>query len=249
MIPILLLATILTPADTLRLGPGIHHGPLVLERTTVVLAEPGAVLRGSGTGTVLEIRGPGSVVRGLRIERSGRDPDQYDAGVLVAADSLTLDLPRQYRAQHRKIYPTARGAVAFTGWTRWTRADGEAFDVGMMVEAWCRGGGPISEIVSEIATEIEIGQSFIDRCVLALNAGELTAEEAAMAKWWCTELQGKVVDRGVQLHGGYGYMTEYPIGRAYADARITRIYGGTTEIMKEIIGRSLDLDDRKLGRG
>jgi alkylation response protein AidB-like acyl-CoA dehydrogenase len=94
-------------------------------------------------------------------------------------------------------------------------------------------------VLAEMATEIEIGQSFIDRCVLALNAGELTAEEAAMAKWWCTELQGKVIDRGVQLHGGYGYMSEYPIGRAYADARITRIYGGTTEIMKEIIGRSL----------
>ena len=94
-------------------------------------------------------------------------------------------------------------------------------------------------VLAEMATEIEIGQSFIDRCVLALNAGELTADEAAMAKWWCTELQGKVIDRGVQLHGGYGYMTEYPIGRAYADARITRIYGGTTEIMKEIIGRSL----------
>jgi alkylation response protein AidB-like acyl-CoA dehydrogenase len=96
-------------------------------------------------------------------------------------------------------------------------------------------------VLAEMATEIEIGQSFIDRCVLALNAGELTAEEAAMAKWWCTELQGKVVDRGVQLHGGYGYMTEYPIGRAYTDARITRIYGGTTEIMKEIIGRSLGI--------
>jgi alkylation response protein AidB-like acyl-CoA dehydrogenase len=94
-------------------------------------------------------------------------------------------------------------------------------------------------VLAEMATEIEIGQSFIDRCVVALNAGELTAEEAAMAKWWCTELQGRVIDRGVQLHGGYGYMTEYPIGRAYADARITRIYGGTTEIMKELIGRSL----------
>jgi alkylation response protein AidB-like acyl-CoA dehydrogenase len=96
-------------------------------------------------------------------------------------------------------------------------------------------------VLAEMATEIEIGQSFIDRCVLALNAGELTADEAAMAKWWCTELQGRVIDRGVQLHGGYGYMTEYPIGRAYADARITRIYGGTTEIMKEIIGRSLGI--------
>ncbi len=93
--------------------------------------------------------------------------------------------------------------------------------------------------LAEMATEIEIAQTFIDRCVLALNAGELTAEEAAMAKWWCTELQGRVIDAGVQLHGGYGYMLEYPIARAYADARVTRIYGGTTEIMKEIIGRSL----------
>ena len=92
---------------------------------------------------------------------------------------------------------------------------------------------------AEMATEIEIAQAFVDRCVLALNAGALTAEDAAMAKWWCTELQGRVVDACVQLHGGYGYMTEYPIARAFTDARITRIYGGTTEIMKEIIGRSL----------
>ena len=95
--------------------------------------------------------------------------------------------------------------------------------------------------MAEMATEIEIAQTFVDRCVLALNAGELTAEEASMAKWWCTELQGRVVDACVQLHGGYGYMAEYPVARAFADARITRIYGGTTEIMKEIIGRSLGL--------
>jgi alkylation response protein AidB-like acyl-CoA dehydrogenase len=94
---------------------------------------------------------------------------------------------------------------------------------------------------AEMATEIEIAEAFVDRCVLALNAGTLDAEEAAMAKWWCTELQGRVVDTCVQLHGGYGYMTEYPIARAFTDARITRIYGGTTEIMKEIIGRSLGL--------
>lgn len=78
-------------ADTLRLAPGIHQGPLVLSRPTVVLAEPGAVLRGSGNGTVLEVRAAGTVVRGLRIERSGRNPDQYDAGVLVAADSVVLE--------------------------------------------------------------------------------------------------------------------------------------------------------------
>lgn len=93
--------------------------------------------------------------------------------------------------------------------------------------------------LAEMKTEIEMATTWIDQAVLALNAGELSAEDAAAAKWWCTELQGRVVDRCVQLHGGYGYMLEYPIARAYADARITRIYGGTTEIMKEIVGRSL----------
>jgi alkylation response protein AidB-like acyl-CoA dehydrogenase len=93
--------------------------------------------------------------------------------------------------------------------------------------------------LAEMATEIEIGTAFVDRCVEDLNAGVLTAESAAMAKWWCTELQGRVIDAALQLHGGYGYMREYPIARAFADARITRIYGGTTEIMKEIIARGL----------
>jgi alkylation response protein AidB-like acyl-CoA dehydrogenase len=93
--------------------------------------------------------------------------------------------------------------------------------------------------LAEMATEIEIATQFIDQAVLALNDGALTPEDAAMAKWWSTELQGRVIDRCVQLHGGYGFMLEYPIARAFVDARITRIYGGTTEIMKEIIGRSL----------
>jgi alkylation response protein AidB-like acyl-CoA dehydrogenase len=95
--------------------------------------------------------------------------------------------------------------------------------------------------LAELATEVEIGQAFVDRCVLERNAGALTPEDAAMAKWWCTDVQGRAVDLGVQLHGGYGYMSEYPIARAYTDARVTRIYGGTNEIMKEIVGRSLGL--------
>jgi len=93
--------------------------------------------------------------------------------------------------------------------------------------------------LAEMATEVQLATTFCDQAVLALNAGELSAPDAAMAKWWCTELQGRVIDRCVQLHGGYGYMLEYPIARAYVDARVTRIYGGTTEIMKEIVGRSL----------
>jgi alkylation response protein AidB-like acyl-CoA dehydrogenase len=92
-----------------------------------------------------------------------------------------------------------------------------------------------------MATEIDVAQAFLDRCVMALNAGELSPEDAAKAKLFCTELQGRVTDRCVQLHGGYGYMSEYPIARAWADARVTRIYGGASEVMKEIVARSMGL--------
>jgi alkylation response protein AidB-like acyl-CoA dehydrogenase len=96
-------------------------------------------------------------------------------------------------------------------------------------------------VLAEIATEIDVAQTFIDRCVDLLNAGELSPADAAKAKWWTTELQGRVIDRCLQLHGGYGYMLEYPIARAYADARVSRIYGGTTEIMKGVVSKSLGL--------
>lgn len=93
--------------------------------------------------------------------------------------------------------------------------------------------------LAEMATETQIARVFVDRCIEELNAGTLTAEVAAMAKWWTSELQGKVVDQCLQLYGGYGYMLEYPIARAYVDARVQRIYAGTNEIMKEIIGQSM----------
>ena len=96
-------------------------------------------------------------------------------------------------------------------------------------------------VLAELDTEIDIAEHYVDDCVRALNAGELTAVDASKAKYWCTELQALVDDLALQLHGGYGYMNEYPIAKAYADARITRIYGGTTEIMKEVIGRGLGL--------
>lgn len=93
--------------------------------------------------------------------------------------------------------------------------------------------------LAEMKTEITIGRVFIDHCIEALMEGELTAETASMAKWWASDLQKRVVDECVQLHGGYGYMLEYPIARAYLDARVQSIYAGTNEIMKEIIGRSM----------
>jgi len=95
--------------------------------------------------------------------------------------------------------------------------------------------------LAEMATEAHVCRVFVDDCVRRHNEGTLDTTLAAMAKWWTTELQTKVVDKGVQLHGGYGYMLEYPIARAFVDSRIQTIYGGTTEIQKEIVGRSLGL--------
>ena len=96
-------------------------------------------------------------------------------------------------------------------------------------------------LLAEMATEAHIARLFVNDCVMRLNAGQVDTALASMAKWWTTELQKKFADQGVQLFGGYGYMNEYPIAKAYVDTRIQTIYGGTTEIQKEIIGRSLGI--------
>jgi acyl-CoA dehydrogenase len=93
--------------------------------------------------------------------------------------------------------------------------------------------------LAECATIAHVVRSFVNDCIQRLLDGTLDQEAAYMAKWWCTEQQGKVTDECLQLFGGYGYMTEYPIARLYADARVQRIYGGTTEIMKDLIARKL----------
>ena len=147
---------------------------------------------------------------------------------------LTANLPRERLSIAIAGIASARAALA---WTLDYVRERKAF------------GSPIASfqnsrfVLAELHTAIEVLQAFIDRCIEALGPDELTAVEAAMAKWWATELQGRVVDACLQLHGGYGYMLEYPIARAFADARVTRIYGGTTEIMREIVGRDL------VGRG
>jgi alkylation response protein AidB-like acyl-CoA dehydrogenase len=147
-------------------------------------------------------------------------------------NQLVHNLPRERLSIALAGVASARAAL---GWTLDYVKERKAF------------GTPIGSFqnskfaLAEMDTEIDLAQHYVDDCVRALNAGELTAIDASKAKWWCTEMQGRVVDRCLQLHGGYGYMTEYPIARAYSDARITRIYGGTTEIMKEVIGRGLGL--------
>ncbi|MFD4398623.1 acyl-CoA dehydrogenase family protein [Kitasatospora sp. NPDC058478] len=93
--------------------------------------------------------------------------------------------------------------------------------------------------IAELATECAVTRAFVDRCITEHNRYALTPADASMAKWWATELQKRTADRCLQLHGGYGYMSEFPVARAFTDGRIQTIYGGTTEIMKEIVGRSV----------
>lgn len=96
-------------------------------------------------------------------------------------------------------------------------------------------------LLAELDTELDVAEQYVDRCLQAVVEGELTAVDAAKAKWWCTELAKRVVDACLQLHGGYGYMNEYKVAKDFVDTRIQTIYGGTTEIMKDLIGRSLGL--------
>lgn len=106
-------------------------------------------------------------------------------------------------------------------------------------------GQPIADfqntrfVLAEIATELDVTRAYVDKAITAVGRGELTAVDAAKAKFWATDVQNRATDRLLQLFGGYGYMMEYPIARAFADARVQRIYGGTNEIMKHIIGREI----------
>jgi len=101
-------------------------------------------------------------------------------------------------------------------------------------------------VMAGLRAELDMAQTYVDQCVLLLNSGDLTAEDASSAKLVTSELEARVMDACVQLHGGAGYMDEYRISRMYSDARISRIFAGTSEIMKEIIGRGLGLDERKM---
>ena len=210
---------------------------------TAVKTDPSQ--RHAGMSLLILERGMEGFERGRNLEKLGLHSQDtaelFFNDVHVPAENLLGDEGKGFLELVHNL-PQERLSIAVTGVAAARAALGWTLEYVQERKAF---GQPISSfqntrfVLAELTTEVEVGQSFVDRCVLALNEGKLSAEEAAMAKWWCTELQQRVVDRCLQLHGGYGYMTEYPVARAYADARITTIYGGTTEIMKEIIGKSL----------
>ena len=218
------------------------NGDLVI---TAVKTDPSQ--RHKGMSLLVVERGMAGFERGRNLEKLGQHAQDTaelsftDVRVPVANllgeegsgfRQLVTKLPQERLSIAISAVASAAGALAWTlEYVRERQAFGTS--IGSFQNTRFR--------LAEVATEVEIAQHFVDECVRALDTGDLSADDAAKAKWWTTELQGRVMDTCLQLFGGYGYMVEYPIARAYADARITRIYGGTTEIMKEIIGRSLGL--------
>jgi alkylation response protein AidB-like acyl-CoA dehydrogenase len=212
---------------------------------TAVKTDPGE--RHRGISLIVIERGMEGFERGRNLEKVGQH--SQDTAELFFTD-VRVPVANLLGEEGQGFYQLTRNlaqerlSIAVAGVAAATAALGWTIDYVREREAF---GQPLAAFqntrfeLAEMATEIDVAQAFLDRCVTALNAGELGAEDAAKAKWWCTDLQGRVADRCLQLHGGYGYMTEYPISRAWADARITRIYGGANEIMKEIVARSMGL--------
>lgn len=220
----------------------ISNGILADLVVVVARTDPGAGHR--GISLLVVERGMDGFERGRNLDKIGQKAQDtaelFFADVRVPAANL-LGVEGQGFAYLMRNLPFERLSIAVA-------ALAGAETVFEQTLAYCKQreafGRPIGSfqhnrfVLAELATELRLGRVFVDQCLVEPG---LTAETAAMAKWWCTELQHRTVDRCLQLHGGYGYMREYPVAKAYLDARVQTIYGGTTEIMKEVIGRSLGL--------
>jgi alkylation response protein AidB-like acyl-CoA dehydrogenase len=151
----------------------------------------------------------------------------------VAGQGLRYLKERLPRERLAIAVSAVAAAEAVCGWTRDYCASRNAF--GASIDRLQH----VRFVLASMFTETEVLRTYVDAQVRALNAGTLTATDAAKAKWWATDTQLRVTDRGLQLHGGYGYMMEYPIAKAFVDSRVQSIYGGTNEIMQDIVGREI----------
>lgn len=217
----------------------------VLADLVVVACKTDPAAGHKGISLVVVEDGTPGFSRGRHLDKIGQRA--FDTAELVF-DGVRVPVANRLGPENRGFYlmmanlPSERLGIAVaaiaSAWralttTRRYATDREAF------------GQPIGSFqvnrhaLAEMRTELDVAQVYLDRCVQAVVDGELTAVEAAEAKWWATELAWRVIDRCLQLHGGYGYIREYEIARLFEDARVQRLYGGTTEIMKDIIGRDM----------
>ena len=220
----------------------ISNGILADLVIVVARTDPGAGRR--GISLLVVERGMPGFERGRNLDKLGQKAQDtaelFFADVRVPAANL-LGAEGEGFAYLMRNLPLERLSIAVAALAGAETVFAQTLDYCRQRQAFGRPIGSFQHnrfVLAELATELRLGRVFVDQCLIAPDLG---AETAAMAKWWCTELQQRVVDRCLQLHGGYGYMREYPVARAYLDARVQTIYGGTTEIMKEVIGRSLGL--------
>ena len=220
----------------------------------IVVAKTNPAAGGKGTSLLLVERGMPGFVTGSRLKKIGLKAQDtaelFFNDVKIPLDNLLggdafenrgfVCLMEQLPWERLQIAVTAvASAQAAIEWTCAYVKDRKAFGqaIGNFQNTRFK--------LAEMQTEAQIAQVFIDKCTELLMIDKLDTATASMAKYWATDLQCKVIDECVQLHGGYGYMWEYPIARAFVDARVQRIYGGTNEIMKEVISRSMGLGGRK----
>jgi acyl-CoA dehydrogenase len=204
--------------------------------------------RGRGVSLImLETKDLKGFRRGRFLEKIGqRGQDTVELffdDVRVPAENLLGQEEGRGFAQLMEQLPQERLLIAIGAVAVMERAVQETADYVRQREAF---GKPLMALqntrfkLAECKTTATIARTFVDQCVMQLLAGELDVETAAMAKWWTTQMNCQVIDECLQLHGGYGYMLEYPIARMYADARVGKIYGGSNEIMKEVIARGIE---------
>jgi alkylation response protein AidB-like acyl-CoA dehydrogenase len=217
----------------------------ILSDFSLVVARTDDGIASEGLSLIMVDAGTPGFTKGRKLDKIGQraqdtaelffDDVRVPAANLIGQRGAALSMLIRHLPQERLTLAVTAVAVATQAiaWTLEHVSTREAF------------GKPLIDLqtvqftLAELATELEVTRSYVDDCVTALNEGRLTAVDAAKAKWWATEMQKRTVDRSLQLFGGYGYMLEYPIARAFADSRIATIYGGATEIMKHIIGRDL----------
>ena len=211
----------------------------------IVVAKTDPSAKHGGMSLLLVERGMEGFERGRKLEKIGMaaqdTAELFFNDVRVPKENLLGEEGKGF-VYLMEALPQERLGIAVSG----IAGASAALD---MTLAYCKEreafGRPIGSFqnsrfkLAEMKTKITVTQEFVDRCTELHNEGKLPVDEAAMAKYWATDLLSEVVDDCLQLHGGYGYMKEYPIAKAYVDSRVQRIYGGTNEIMKEIIGRMM----------
>ena len=213
---------------------------IVATRTT-----PGAGAKGITLFVVED--GTAGFTRGRKLDKVGQQ--EADTAELFFDDVRVHDanrigeVDRGFAAMMR-LLPQERLATSITNVGHAAQILTETIEYAKQRNAF---GQPIGSFqynkfaIAELVTKVEVTRTFLDQCIMAQVRGDLSSVDAAMLKWWSAEIQNDVLDHCVQLHGGYGFMNEYRVARAWRDARISKIWGGSNEIMKELIGRDLGL--------